>query len=63
MSDSGNNRIQVFDNNGNYITQFGNTGSSHERIENPVGIALNSQGDVYVADGRDADVHVFYPIP
>jgi hypothetical protein len=35
----------------------------HEMIEDPVGIALNSQGDVYVADGRDTDIHVFYPIP
>jgi DNA-binding beta-propeller fold protein YncE len=63
VSDSDNNRIQVFNNNGTYITQFGNTGALHEMIEDPVGIALNSQGDVYVADGRDTDIHVFYPIP
>ena len=29
----------------------------------PVGIALDSQGDVYVADGKDTDIHVFSPIP
>ena len=46
-----------------YITQFGNTGALHERIEDPVGIALDSQGDVYVADGKDTDIHVFSPIP
>jgi DNA-binding beta-propeller fold protein YncE len=63
VSDSDNNRIQVFDNNGNYITQFGNTGALHERVEDPIGIALDSQGNVYVADGKDTDIHVFSPIP
>jgi DNA-binding beta-propeller fold protein YncE len=63
VSDSDNNRIQVFNNNGTYITQFGNTGAAEGLIEDPIGIALDSQGTVYVADGRDADVHVYYPIP
>jgi DNA-binding beta-propeller fold protein YncE len=62
VADSKNNRIQVFDNNGTYITQFGNTGPAHENIEDPVGIAINSQGVVYVADGLDTDIHVYYPI-
>ena len=63
VSDSDNNRIQVFNNNGTYITQFGNTGELHERVDDPVGIALDSQGDVYVADGKDTDIHVYSPIP
>ena len=63
VADSRNHRVQVFDNNGNYLAQFGNTGAAHELTEDPVGIAINSQGDVYVADGRDTDIHVFYPIP
>jgi len=63
VTDSDNNRIQVFNNNGTYITQFGNIGALHEMVEDPVGIALDSQGDVYVADGRDTDIHVFSPIP
>jgi DNA-binding beta-propeller fold protein YncE len=63
VSDKDNQRIQVFDNNGTYITQFGNSGTASELIHDPVGIAINSQGAVYVADGINTDIHVYYPIP
>jgi DNA-binding beta-propeller fold protein YncE len=53
--------VQVFDRNGNYLTQFGNTGNSIMRFQDPIGIAINSLGDVYVADGVDSDIHVYSP--
>ena len=32
--------FKLSDRNGTYITQFGNTGALHERIEDPVGICI-----------------------
>ena len=60
--DTKNNRVQVFNSDGIYVSQFGNQGSISERLQDPVGIAIDSDGNVYVPDGRDADVHVFSPI-
>jgi DNA-binding beta-propeller fold protein YncE len=60
--DTKNNRVQVFNSDGIYISQFGNQGSISERLQDPVGIAIDSDGNVYVPDGKDADVHVFSPI-
>ena len=62
MVDNENNRVQVFDKNGNYLTQFGNTGNSIERFQDPSSIAINSLGDVYVTDGIDSDIHVYSPV-
>ena len=33
-----------------------------ERIQDPVGIAIDSSGNVYVGDGTDSDLHVFSPV-
>ena len=60
--DTKNNRVQVFNSDGIYISQFGNQGSISERLQDPVGIAIDSDGNVYVGDGRDSDLHVFSPV-
>ena len=62
IADNSNHRVQVLDSNGNYIAQFGNTGPIAEQILDPVGVAINSHGDVYVTDGKQAVVHVYSPI-
>ena len=62
VTDDKNNRVQVFNSDGGYITQFGNQGSASERIQDPGGIAIDSSGNVYVGDGRDSDLHVFSPV-
>lgn len=61
VADTDNNRVQVLNVNGTFITQFGNEGPIQERLQNPIGIDVNSHGDVYVSDGRDTDIHVFSP--
>ena len=62
ITDDKNNRVQVFNSDGGYITQFGNQGSTSEIIQDPGGIAVDSSGNVYVGDGIDSDLHVFSPV-
>ena len=45
-----NNRVQKFDSNGNFITQWGGWGSSDGLFLSPSGIAVDSEGYVYVSD-------------
>ncbi len=45
-----NNRIQKFDSNGNFITKWGFKGTGDGQFDNPYGIAVDSSGNVYVAD-------------
>jgi DNA-binding beta-propeller fold protein YncE len=57
--DNGNNRVQVFNSDGGYITQFGNQGPTADILQSPIGIAIDSNGNVFIADGSDSDIHVF----
>ena len=50
VADSSNNRIQKFDSNGNFITKWGTEGTGDGQFSNPDGIAVDSSGNVYVAD-------------
>ena len=45
-----NNRIQKFDSNGAFITKWGSSGSEDGQFNYPVGVAVDSSGNVYVAD-------------
>ncbi|MGB3714133.1 MAG: flippase activity-associated protein Agl23 [Candidatus Promineifilaceae bacterium] len=49
VADSGNNRIQVFDNQGLYVTDFGLPGTGPGEFNEPWGIAADDQF-IYVAD-------------
>jgi len=48
--EEGNNRIQKFDSNGNFITEWGSWGIGDGQFNCPKGIAVSSDGSVYVAD-------------
>ncbi len=50
VADSGNNRIQKFDANGQFITQWGSEGDGPGQFKEPWGIAVDAKGHVYVAD-------------
>jgi tripartite motif-containing protein 71 len=52
VADTGNHRIQKFDANGVYITQWGTQGSGNGQFSYPRCIDINSQGDVYVSDNN-----------
>jgi len=57
--DNGNNRIQKFENNGNFILLWGNFGSANGNFNNPTGVACDGKGDVYVADTNNHRIQKF----
>ncbi len=50
VADSGNNRIQVFDTLGNFITAYGSTGVLPGQFNSPQGIAIDESGKIIVSD-------------
>ena len=61
VSDTWNNRIQVFDADGNFIRTFGKSGDGPGYFARPKGIAVDSDGHVWVADAMQDRVQVFTP--
>ncbi len=57
--DNGNNRVQKFDNAGNFIILWGNFGSANGNFHNPTSIALDAAGDVLVVDTNNHRVQKF----
>jgi uncharacterized protein (TIGR03663 family) len=50
VADTKNNRIQVFDGNGQFVRSFGASGSADGQLKEPGGVAIDSDGSVIVAD-------------
>jgi DNA-binding beta-propeller fold protein YncE len=60
VADASNSRIQRFNANGVYETQWGSTGSGVSQFDNPTRVAVNeSTGNVYVADYNNDRVQYF----
>lgn len=57
VSDTNNGRIQKFDAQGAYVTQWG--GSGNGLFEIPYGVAVDGSGNVYVADPRNNRIQKF----
>ncbi|MEA3336438.1 MAG: 6-bladed beta-propeller [Chloroflexota bacterium] len=58
--DQWNNRVQVFDATGAYLTTIGGeTGTGSGRLRNPAGVAANQVGTIYVADQENHRVQKF----
>ena len=58
--DSGNNRIQKFDSNGIFITKWSSNGTDDGQFI-PYDIAVDSSGNVYVADTYNHRIQVYTP--
>ena len=61
VADTGNKRILVYDQDGNFLQQIGNEGLAVGQFEEPVGLAFDSQGNLYVADTWNQRIQVLAP--
>ncbi len=61
VADTGNKRIQIFDDEGQYLRTLGGLPGSAEALNEPVGVAVDEDGEVYVADLWNQRVVVFGP--
>jgi sugar lactone lactonase YvrE len=53
VSDSGNNRIQMFDTTGHFINSFGSQGTAAGQLNSPKGLAYDSVSTLYVEDSAN----------
>ncbi len=61
VTDAGNQRVQKFDREGNFITQWGGFGTGDGQFNFPYGIALDHRGGVFVVDSANNRVQQFMP--
>jgi predicted membrane-bound mannosyltransferase/DNA-binding beta-propeller fold protein YncE len=61
VTDTGNKRIVVFDEEGNYITEFGSAGFDPGQFDEPVGLAISPNGTVFVVDTWNQRIQGFTP--
>lgn len=59
VTDTMNNRIEIFDADGNFISTFGKAGDGPGYFARPKGVAIDGDGHVWVADGVQDRVQVF----
>ena len=59
MADSDNHRIQAFTANGEYIRQFGKKGNVKGELNDPRGIARDSNDTVYVSEWYNDRISIF----
>jgi len=59
VTDTLNNRVEIFDADGNFVSQFGKAGDGAGEFERPKGIAVDCDGHIWVVDGAQQRVKVF----
>ena len=59
VTDTLNNRVEIFDADGNFITQFGKAGDGPGYFARPKGIAVDGDGHIWVADSMQDRLQVF----
>lgn len=58
VADSGNSRVQVFRNDGSYVTYFGSEGTDSGKFKCIEGITVNKNGDVVICDKENNRVQI-----
>jgi DNA-binding beta-propeller fold protein YncE len=59
VSDTLNNRIEIFDADGNFIRTFGKAGDGPDHFARPKGIAIDADGHIWVADSVQDRIQCF----
>lgn len=59
--DSGNNRVQRFNRDGSFLSEFGAMGQANGKFNSPHSIALDKEGYIYVSDTNNNRVQKFAP--
>ena len=59
VADTGNKRIVIYDDQGNYLNEFGGAGLQLGLMDEPVAIAIRSDGRLYVTDTWNQRVQAF----
>ncbi len=59
VADTLNDRIEIFDADGKFISTFGKNGDGPGYFARPKGVAIDSDGHIWVADGMQDRVQVF----
>jgi len=59
VADTLNNRIEIFDADGKFISTFGKNGDGPGYFARPKGVAIDGDGHIWVADGMQDRVQVF----
>jgi DNA-binding beta-propeller fold protein YncE len=61
VTDTFNNRVEIFDADGEFISTFGKNGDGPADLERPKGIAIDCDGHIWVVDAAQNVVKVFNP--
>src|SRR5215469_16391988 len=59
VTDTLNNRVEIFDADGNFISEFGKHGDGPGYLARPKGVAVDSDGHIWVADAMQDRLQVF----
>lgn len=59
ITDTFNNRVQIFDGDGSFVSMFGKQGDGAGQFERPKGIAVDSDRHIWVVDAAQDRVKVF----
>ena len=59
VTDTLNARVEIFDADGNFVSQFGKRGDGPWQLERPKGIAVDSDGHIWVVDSAQDRIKVF----
>lgn len=59
ITDSGNNRVQVLDKDGNFLLKFGSPGNGNGQFNSPIAVAVDSLSNIFVVDYNNQRVQKF----
>jgi DNA-binding beta-propeller fold protein YncE len=59
VADFGNDRIQKFSNDGDFISKWGTSGSEVGQFMGPAGLAIDSEDNIYVTDRDNDRIQIF----